>query len=344
MDAKIEDVVTDGEGISYLRTTDGRDLRFDFYVDCSGFRSIMLGKALRTPFHSYDSSLFTDSAVTGNLPHNGHLKPYTSAMTMNAGWCWSIPTPESDHLGYVYSSAAISADAAAEELGRRFPGISEPRLVRFRTGRHEKAWRGNMMAIGNSYAFVEPLESSGIYMITLGALSLASMLPASLSEPTCSELVNRALARTWDALRWFLAIHYRYNTRLDTPFWRRAWNETDISGIQPLIDCYHSGAPLSVRAPFLRTIADHAVPTFYGLPGVDAILLGQRVPARMLPPTEPIARWRARRDGAAAIVRHALPQAEALEAVASDPRLNQELLYDQDSWADVRSMLRIGFH
>lgn len=184
IDAKIAEVVLGGpEWVDHLLTTDGRRLSFDFYVDCSGFRSLLLGKAMDTPFHSYADSLFTDSAVTGNTEHGGHIKPYTTATTMNSGWCWTIPTRESDHHGYVYSSAAISDEEAAEELARRFPGITAPRQVRFRVGRHDQAWRGNTMAIGNSYGFVEPLESSGLLMITQGILALVTSLPASWSDP-----------------------------------------------------------------------------------------------------------------------------------------------------------------
>jgi tryptophan halogenase len=343
IDAKITEVVARDERVDHLRTDDGKELRFDFYVDCSGFRSMILGKALKTAFHSYETSLFTDSAVTGNLTHHGHLKPYTSAITMDAGWCWNIPTPESDHLGYVYSSSAISPDAAADELARRFPGISDPRFVRFRVGRHEAAWRGNVMAIGNSYAFVEPLESSGLHMITLGVLALANALPASFSDPSCSAIVNNGLAGRWDALRWFLSLHYRFNTRRNTPFWQRARTETDVSGIQPLLDCYAGGAPLSARAPFIRGLAQNVVPTIYGLAGIDTILLGQQVPARMVPQTESADQWRARKAGAEALVRNALPQAEALAAFTADPRLHDELLRDDDSWASARLMPRLGF-
>lgn len=123
VDATVADVaVRDGETIDHLRTTDGRTLSYDFYVDCTGFRSRLLGDALAEPFESFAGSLLTDSAVTGNRGHGGHLKPYTTATTMDAGWCWTIPVPEEDHHGYVFSSAAISDEDAAAELRERFPG------------------------------------------------------------------------------------------------------------------------------------------------------------------------------------------------------------------------------
>jgi tryptophan halogenase len=332
--AQVGDVDLDERGwVSSLRTLDGQDLNFDLYVDCSGFRSLLLGKAMGTRFHSYSSSLYTDSAVTGNVEHGGMLKPYTTARTMDAGWCWSIPTRESDHLGYVYASSALSDDQAAGELAKRFPGVTEPKHVRFRVGRHEEAWRGNVMGIGNSYAFVEPLESSGLLMITWSVIALVNLLPASWSEPCSRDLVNQALADRWDAIRWFLAIHYKFNTRSDTPFWKEVRDSADISGMRPLLDLYASGAPLRLRDPVARGFAEATSPTFYGLAGVDAILLGQKVPTKLLPLAEPPAHWQARKAAADVLVRHALPQHLALQAYDNEPRLHEELLRRPDSWA-----------
>lgn len=334
VDAVVTNVARSDDGwVDRLQTADGRELRYDFYIDCTGFRSMLLGKALETPFETYASSLFTDSAVTGNRSHCGQLKPYTMATTMDAGWCWTIPVPESDHLGYVYSSAAISHDAAAAELRRRFPGVDEPKLIRFTSGRHRHAWRGNVMAVGNAYAFVEPLESTALQMMTLTIVTLVSALPLTWAAPTARDLVNKFLADRWDALRWFLSIHYRFNTRLDTPFWKQARSQTDVSGWQPLLDIFATGAPLSRRDPLLRRAVQRAVPSAYGLPGVDNILLGQHVPTRLLPPAEPPERWQARSRAADALVRRALPQREALAAFITRPELLQELFDDRDSWA-----------
>ncbi|MBX6723993.1 MAG: tryptophan 7-halogenase, partial [Dactylosporangium sp.] len=258
---------------------------------------------------------------------------YTTATTMNAGWRWTIPTRESDHLGYVYASSYLSDDAAAEELAASCPGITEPKIVRFRVGRHDEIWRGNVMAIGNSYAFVEPLESSGLLMITLGILSLVNSLPASWDGPCGRDFVNAAMASRWDAIRWFLSIHYRFNTRLDTPFWKDVREHADISGMRPLLDVFASGAPLRGRDRVTRGFANSTAPTFYGLAGVDTILLGQHVPTRLLPLSEPLARWKLRKAGADLLVARAMPQRDALAAFDALPSLHEELLDDSDSWA-----------
>ncbi|GAA2906158.1 hypothetical protein GCM10010517_72350 [Streptosporangium fragile] len=333
VDATVAEVVLGGDDwVDCLRTPDGRELRFDLYVDCTGFRSLLLEKTLGSRFVSYAASLATDTAVTGVVPHGGHIKPYTTATTMDAGWCWNIPTREADHVGYVHSSRFLSLEEATEELRRRYPGVDTFRPVRFRVGRHEEAWRGNVVAIGNSYAFVEPLESSGLMMITLGILSLVSTLPASWADPVPRALVNRALSKKWDEIRWFLSIHYRFNTRRDTPFWREMHTGADVSGLEPLLEVFRAGAPLRFRDSVVRGFLESTAPTFYGLEGVDCLLLGQGYPARLLPMSEPVEAWQARKDAADALVGRGLGTAEALRAFDTDPELNAELLDDPDSW------------
>ena len=118
------------------------------------------------------------------------------------------------------------------------------------------------MAIGNSYAFVEPLESSGLLMITQGVLALVRSMPASWAGPVGRAVVNAVLAKKWDEIRWFLAAHYRFNTRLDTPFWRDVRENADISGLAPLLEVYAAGAPLLMRDALTRRYLELTAPTF----------------------------------------------------------------------------------
>ncbi|QMU78164.1 tryptophan 7-halogenase [Streptacidiphilus sp. PB12-B1b] len=343
VEATLDDVVlSDDEWVDHVVTTDGRELSFDLYVDCTGFRSRLLGTALKTPYKSFGSTLFTDSAVTGNIDHGGKIVPYTQATTMNAGWTWRIPTRENDHRGYVYSSSAISDDEAVDEFTKRFPGISEPKQVRFRSGRFEKAWRGNVVAVGNSYGFVEPLESTGLLMIATEVLTLVSTLPASWSDPQPRDAFNVGLGQNWDAIRWLLGIHYRFNTRLDTPFWKECNASADVSGFQPLLDLYAAGAPLSRRNALVQDLANRVAPSFFGLFGIDYLLLGQQVPTRLLDLGEPLEQWQARSRAASSLVSRALPTRAALEAFDAFPELNQQLLTDADSWAGPDIARRMG--
>src|SRR5262249_11227469 len=137
----------------------------DLYVDASGFRSLLLEKFLGSPFESYASSLFCDRAIVAAVPQTRAIHPYTTAETMAAGWCWRIPVGGEDHRGYVHASAFLDEDAAVAEMARANPGMGEVRVVRFRSGRHRDLWLKNVVAVGNAYGFVEPLESTALHMV-----------------------------------------------------------------------------------------------------------------------------------------------------------------------------------
>lgn len=194
------------------------------------------------------------------------------------------------------------------------------------------------MAVGNSGGFVEPLESSGLAMISITIRALLSALPGSWSQPCPRDTVNDFLGVHWDALRWFLALHYKFNTRLDTPFWRHARTDTDVSGLEPLLSAYAGGAPLTRRDTLTQLMLKAVAPPVYGLAGIDNILLGQRVPATLLEPDEPSARWLARSQAAQALVRLALPQHEALAEIAKHPEFLVEQLTVPGSLPGLRTI------
>jgi tryptophan halogenase len=317
--------------VRHLVTEDGQELAFDLYVDCSGFASFLLGERLGVPFRSFAGSLFTDTAIAFEAPHGGKLKPYTTARTMDHGWCWNIPIVESDHLGYVFSSAHCTADEALAEARGVWPDLSHERVVRFRSGRRERAWVGNVFGIGNAYAFVEPLESTGLVMITRGIGALVRALSVA-EEGVMKRFVNRAIGHAWDQLRWFLAVHFKYNKRKDTPFWRDARAGVDVSGIQDTLDLYGACGPVSLLPRALRVDlpATTDIP-FYGLAALDCILLGQKVAHAALE-REPSQAWRARRATALEFARRALPQAEAVRATWERPAWLEQLVAHPQSW------------
>ncbi|MEO7329944.1 MAG: tryptophan halogenase family protein [Minicystis sp.] len=341
LDAKIVDAPLsktpeiEGEPeIDHLVTDDGRSLSFDLYVDCSGFRSFLLEGKLGRPFHSYASSLFTDRAVTFNTAHGGKLKPYTTARTMENGWCWNIPMVESDHRGYVFSSAHCSEDQAFSEARALWPDLHNERTVRFRSGRHDRAWVGNVYAVGNAYAFVEPLESTGLLMITRAITSLVRAFPIAGDQAVIKRFVNTSLARDWDRLRWFLAAHYKFNKRSASPFWSEVRANADVSGLQNALDLFQTLGPLSLLPRAIRTNLTEATEIFfYGLAGLDNILLGQKVPHLPLE-REPPAKWRARREMALEFARRGQPQAEALRATWEKPEWLRQLVDHPASWVN----------
>ena len=329
LDTEIVDaeLLEDGESIGALIGKDGRRHTFDLYIDCSGFRSFLLEQKSGSRFISYSSSLLTDSAVVASVPHDGHIKPYTTAETMNAGWCWNIPQVHEDHRGYVFSSAFCSVDDAVAEMRAKNPRMGDHWLVRFRSGRHEHFWKGNVVAIGNAYGFVEPLESTAIQVVMHENRLLLSHFPTFKSEVKVKSLLNQRVAAYWDYIRWFLSIHYKYNDRFDSPFWQHCRRETDTSGAQWIVEYYQEAAPLTYK----NVPEALARPTFNSF-GFDVLLSGQQVPARWLPPR----RTRDVHDRQLVeqqrIVEQALPQAQALTLLGEYPELLESYATLADSW------------
>ena len=318
------EMTDDGEGgheVRALVCADGRRLSFDLYVDCSGFRSFLLERALGSPWQSFESSLWTDRALVASMPHGGRIRPYTTAETMSAGWCWRIPHADSDHRGYVYASAFLRPEEAEAEMRRTNPGMGEAREVRFRSGRHEHFWRGNVVALGNAYGFVEPLESTALHLLIRQIGLLCGAFPLLRAEQSLAPLLNRRVGAWWDYLRWFLALHYRFNRRLDTPFWQAARSEVDVSHHAELLDAFRRRGPLSYD-PALRNSFDYPDP-LWGPEGIDTLLLGQGVPCRLPRPLLPAEAWRARFARMRSVVERAAPHAMALDLLAARPELRE---------------------
>jgi tryptophan 7-halogenase len=316
-----------GDEIAHVQAKDGRRLSFDLYVDCTGFRSSLMGGALKSPFIEYRGSLFTNGAVVASVPHDRFLAPYTYAESMDGGWCWNIPTPAENHRGYVFSADFYSPEEAEREMRQKNPRMGDAHLVKFRSGRHEHFWKGNVVAIGNAYAFVEPLESTGLHMIIMAIRELLRAFPASKTEHAFKRTVNRRLGEQWDYLRWFLAIHYKFNRKFDTPFWRACRSDADTSGIDELIEQYREQAPLSYRRDRELLKSQYVRDDLFGLGGIDTLLLGQGVATeRLCPPLHAPDSWRWQQSaGVDDVVRHALTQYEALQLLRDRPDLLPQL-------------------
>jgi tryptophan halogenase len=277
----IDDTVTSVEqgerGVERLHLASGRTETADLFVDCSGFASVLLGKTLEEPFISYRPSLFCDRAVVGGWQRSpGELiQPYTVAETMDAGWCWRIDHESPINRGYVYSSSFISDQAAEEEFRRSNPKVQQTRMVKFRTGRYRRTWAKNVVAIGNAGGFVEPLEATAIAAICEEAKALVGALNSAAGRvgPKLIDVYNDRDARYWDAIRRFLAVHYKFNTRLDTPFWREAREKTDLAGAEPIVEYCRECGPDASWAQCLIDPLDQ-----FGMEGYLTMLVGQRVP------------------------------------------------------------------
>ncbi len=323
-----------GGDVDHLATQEGETLRFDLYIDATGFRSLLIEGALGSPYVPYDTTLLCDRAVVANVPHGGVVKPYTLAETMDAGWCWNIPQGDADHRGYVFSSAFLDVDQAAGEMRRKNPGMSDFWTVRFRSGRHRDFWLGNVAAVGNAYGFVEPLESTALHMVILEVLALSAELDRRRrdgGEPDRARL-NRLCGERWDYLRWFLGLHYRFNARLATPFWRECRRRVNISGLDEWVDLYRAAGPLTAQG-----VARDTRDAVFGPRGVDILLLGQEVPCPLPRPTTPAEAWRRHRADQQRLLDRACPHARALDILRERPDLLRDAVASPGSWCAAGS-------
>ncbi|MEW2033836.1 tryptophan halogenase family protein [Streptomyces roseifaciens] len=214
--------------IASLATREHGRLSSDLYIDCTGFRSILLNEALAEPFESYQDTLPNDRAVTLRVPvppSTDRLQPYTTATAMESGWIWTIPLRDRIGTGYVYASDYCEPEDAERTL-RLFVGPTcdglESSHIGMRVGRSRNSWVKNCVAIGLASGFVEPLESTGIFFIQHGIEQLVKHFPADGWRLDTIASYNRAVAHCMDGVREFLVLHYRGAARADNAYWRDA--------------------------------------------------------------------------------------------------------------------------
>jgi len=278
LDATVAEATRDDQGIAGLRLTSGEMMRADLYVDCSGFRSVLLAQTLGEPFLSFKSTLFCDRAVAGGWDRTDEpIKPYTTAETMDCGWCWQIELEQRINRGYVYASDFISDDEAEREFRAKNPRVASTRVVKFPSGRYRDSWVKNVVAVGNASGFVEPLEATSLVLIAYESRLLAEVLVDCAGEPspTMVSYFNGEVGRSWDCIRRFLAIHYRFNSRLDTPFWRACRADVELAGAEPLVEYYQENGPSLLARNALIDARDP-----FGFEAYLVLLVGQQVPYR----------------------------------------------------------------
>jgi tryptophan halogenase len=316
-DAKVAGAERGPSGVSAVVLDDGRKISADFFIDASGFRSELLGRALEEPYLSYDKSLFCDRAVVGGWDRGPDepILPYTTCETMDAGWAWQIEHENHVNRGYVFSSQFMTDDQARAEFERKNPKVPKGgRVVKFRSGRYRRAWVDNVVGIGNAGGFVEPLEATSLMVVCAFCETLVEFLTHTglNPTPTMRHLFNETTAGTWDEIRDFLALHYKLNTRLDTPFWRHCQNDTDVSSIAPLLEFYRENGPTGFARHLLRPTGSN-----FGVEGFLVMLVGNRAPYenRHTPPVAERQTWRRYRDHFAAQAKAGMDVKEALSCV-----------------------------
>jgi len=217
-------VVLDERGfIHHIETGQHGKLAADLYIDCTGFAGLLIEKTLGDPYINWSDYLLCDRALALPLPSDGDMAPYTRATALSAGWVWRIPLSHRVGSGYVYSSRFISDEEAARELvahAKQDPDKAEPRLLRMRIGRRTEFWIRNCVSVGLSSGFLEPIESTGIYLIQKSAEALLDLFPDAGFSEALIKRYNRRMAQCYEEVRDFIILHYVLNEREDTEFWK----------------------------------------------------------------------------------------------------------------------------
>ncbi|MDY7231581.1 tryptophan halogenase family protein [Hyalangium rubrum] len=235
----VDDVLEVGQRengfISHVLTKQNGRVEGDLFIDCTGFRGLLINQTLKEPFIAFNDVLPNDSAVALQPPWdveaNG-IRPYTTATALSAGWAWTIPLYHRNGNGYVYCSRYLSKEEAEKEL-RAFIGPAAEGCtanhIKMRVGRNHNSWVKNCVAIGLSSGFVEPLESTGIFFIQHGIEELVNHFPEGADTSDGQRLsYNKVINNCIDGVKQFLILHYRASDRADTPYWKATKTELSI--------------------------------------------------------------------------------------------------------------------
>jgi len=228
--------------IEALLLENGDIVAGDLFIDCTGFRSLLIEQTLRVNFEDWSHWLPCNRAVAVPSANNAPPRPYTRSTAHAAGWQWNIPLQHRTGNGFVYSSEAIGDDEAAELLLGNLEGeaLAEPRLVPFATGRREKFWHKNCVALGLSAGFLEPLESTAIHLIQTGIAKLLALFPDRNFSQVEIDEYNRLVAANYEQVRDFLILHYKATERNDSDLWNYCRTMAIPDSLQNKIDLFEA--------------------------------------------------------------------------------------------------------
>ena len=246
-EGKVVDVELDGESgnVAALVLESGERVEGDLFVDCSGFRALLIGQTLKEEWEDWSQWLLCDRAVALPCrPADAALEPYTRCHAMSAGWRWRIPLQHRVGNGYVYSSAHIGDVEAADAIVAAVEGepMAEPRLLKFRAGRRKRAWSRNVVSIGLASGFLEPLESTSIYLVQGAIAQLIELFPIGGVREADIDEFNRSSDAEYDRIRDFLILHYHATTREDSSFWNHVRTMTVPDSLQAKMELWRRSA------------------------------------------------------------------------------------------------------
>lgn len=242
----VEQVVSnDGIAISHIMLSDGRTISADFFIDCTGFKGLLIEQSLNAGYEDWSEYLPCNKAVTVQTENTQTIRPYTLATAREAGWTWNIPLQHRSGNGYVYCDKFISDEQAMRTLLSCIEGnpINQPRIIPFTTGLRKQPWKGNCLSLGLAQGFLEPLESTAIHLVTKSLALFIRLFPSKESNPLLINEFNRRIKQDYVEIRDFLILHYCSTERTDSAFWRWCKNMPIPESLQHKIDLFSfSGA------------------------------------------------------------------------------------------------------
>ncbi len=239
--AKVASVVKHSNGdISHLVTECEEQIKGDFFIDCTGLASVLIDKTLGVPFQSFKDNLFNDSAVVLPTSVQQKLPVETLATALSNGWVWNIPLTQRTGNGYVYSSDFINADQAETEIRRHLGMLDSDvqcRHLKMRVGQVKEHWNRNVLALGLSQGFIEPLEATALHLVQVSIeMFITDFQDGSFSDKNRSRF-NQRLSERFERVRDYIVAHYKLNTRDDSEYWLANRNNENLS--QSLLQILH---------------------------------------------------------------------------------------------------------
>ncbi len=306
VEGQVVEVGRDGESgfVCTLTLRDGRELSADLFIDCSGFRALL---SQDVPYQDWSHWLPMDRAWAMPCEISGNRIPYTMSTATEGGWMWRIPLQHRIGNGHVFSSQFMDEDRARDILVNAVPGkaLADPRLIRFRTGRREVAWLGNVITIGLSGGFIEPLESTSIYLIQSTLHKLLNQFPDRTFAPANIALFNKRVAEDYDHVRDIVILHYHLTERDDSALWNHVRTMAIPDDLQQRLDVFRE-----------RGLIANEPGEMFGATSWLAIMIGQGAMPRSYSPLM---------DGLdKAAVRDQMAQIRARIQAAADPLPTQD--------------------
>jgi tryptophan halogenase len=228
--------------VKSLKLESGIEVSGDLFIDCSGFRALLIEEALKTGYEDWSHWLPCNSALAVPSESSGTCVPYTRSLAHSAGWQWRIPLQHRTGNGHVFSSNFMGVDKAEQLLLENLDGqvLAEPRLIKFVTGKRKKSWNKNVVAIGLSSGFLEPLESTSIHLVQTALAKLVNWFPSKNFDQQSIDQFNHLHSLEMERIRDFIILHYAATDRNDSEFWNYCRNMTLPDELQRKINVFKS--------------------------------------------------------------------------------------------------------